>query len=86
MRCVDLNLLNTVTIVLIPKKEGAESAGDYRPISLIHAFAKLIAKILALRLTPYMNQLISNSQSAFIKGHSIHDNFLYVSQYGMTLL
>lgn len=59
-------------------KEGAECVADYRPVSLIYAFAKLIDKIVALCLSPYMNQLISSSQSAFIRGHSIHDNFLYV--------
>ena len=54
-RCNDLNLLNKATIVLIPKKEGAETIQDFRPISLIHAIAKIITKILALRLAPLMN-------------------------------
>jgi hypothetical protein len=40
--------------------------------------AKLFAKILALRLAPTMNETISKSQSAFIKGHNIHDNLFYV--------
>ena len=39
---------------------------------------KLLAKVLALRLAPVMEQIISKSQSAFIRGRSIHDNFLYV--------
>ena len=77
-RCNDLNLLNKATIVLIPKKEGAEIIQDFRPISLIHAIAKIITKILALRLAPLMNDLTSHCQSAFIKGRSIHDNFMYV--------
>jgi hypothetical protein len=62
----------------LPKKEGAESIHDFRPISLIHDVAKIIMKILALRLTPLSGQLISNCQSAFINKRSIHDNFLYV--------
>jgi hypothetical protein len=77
-RCRDLNLLNKANIILIPKKEGAEDIRDFRPISLIHAVAKIITKILALRLAPFMNDLISPCQSAFIKKRSIHDNFLYV--------
>lgn len=77
-RCNDLNLLNTAAIVLVPKKDGAETISDFRPISLIHAIAKIITKVLATRLQPYMDKLISPSQSAFIKGRSIHDNFLYV--------
>jgi hypothetical protein len=34
--------------------------------------------VLALRLTPFLSELISLCQSAFIKKRSIHDNFLYV--------
>jgi len=78
LRCQDLNLLNKANIILIPKKEGAEDIRDYRPISLIHGIAKIISKLLALRLTPFINELISPCQSAFIKKRSIHDNFLYV--------
>ena len=52
-RCSDLNLLNKATIVLIPKKEGVDTIQGYRPISLIHAFAKIITKVLALRLAPF---------------------------------
>jgi len=77
-RCANLNLLNKANIVLIPKKEEVESISDFRPISLIHTFTKIISKILALRLAPKMQELISTCQSAFIKGRSIHDNFLYV--------
>jgi hypothetical protein len=70
--------LNSANIALLPKKEGAEEVSDFRPISLIHAIAKIIAKMLATRLAPFMNELISNAQSAFIKKRSIHDNFLHV--------
>jgi len=49
-----------------------------RPISLIHSVAKLFAKILASRLAPHMHKIISKSQSTFIKGRSIHDNYMYV--------
>jgi hypothetical protein len=70
--------LNSANIALLPKKEGAEDVVDFRPISLIHAIAKIIVKVLALRLGPYMNELVSNAQGAFIKKRSIHDNFLYV--------
>jgi hypothetical protein len=62
----------------LPKKEGAEEVVDFRPISLIQVIAKIIAKMLAIRVAPFMNELVSNAQSAFIKKRSIHDNFLYV--------
>ncbi|KAK1603765.1 hypothetical protein QYE76_027438 [Lolium multiflorum] len=70
--------LNSANIVLLPKKEGAEEISDYRPISLIHAIAKILSKTLANRLGPLMDELVSNAQSAFIKKRSIHDNFIYV--------
>jgi hypothetical protein len=45
--------------VLLPKKDGAQNIGDYRPISIIHSVAKLMGKILANRLQLYMERLIS---------------------------
>lgn len=43
-------LLNEALITLLPKEEDAVDIGDYWPISLLHSFAKIIAKILAGRL------------------------------------
>jgi hypothetical protein len=76
--CHDLNLLNKANIILLPKKDRAESIRDFQPISLVHGLAKLITKILALSLAPLTCHVISNCQSTFIKKQSIHDNFLYV--------
>lgn len=73
-----LHHLNGANIVLIPKLQVSECAHDFRPVSLIHSFAKLITKTLATRLSKNMDHLISSSQSAFIKGRCIHDSFLYV--------
>ncbi|WVZ69500.1 hypothetical protein U9M48_018274 [Paspalum notatum var. saurae] len=78
LRCGSLPLINIANIILIPKKEGADEVGDFRPISLIHSFVKLISKTLALRLQLHMNAIVSTCQSAFIKHRSIHDNFMAV--------
>jgi hypothetical protein len=78
LRTNNLRWLNFANIVLLPKKEGAEEVTDFQPISLIHAVAKLIAKMMATRLASHMDKLVSNAQSAFIKKRSIHDNFHYV--------
>lgn len=56
----------------------AQSPGDYRPICLIHSFAKILAKMMARRITAELQDLIDVNQSAFIKKRSIHDNFKYV--------
>jgi hypothetical protein len=70
--------LNRAQVVLIPKVEVATEPKDFRPISLIHSFAKLLTKVLAIRLSVYIDKLISTSQSAFIQKRCIQDNFLYV--------
>jgi len=70
--------LNSANIILLPKKADAMQVTDFRPISLIHSFAKLFTKLLANRLAPLLDSLVSKCQSAFIKKRSIHDNFLYV--------
>ena len=67
-------------ITLLPRKEGAADLRDFRPIGLVHSFAKITAKILSLRLAPKLSMLVSNNQSAFIAGRNIHDNFLMVQQ------
>jgi hypothetical protein len=74
----NFHIINKANIVLLPKKDGAESISDFRPISLIHAIPKIIAKAMARRLGPKMDDIVSRSQSAFIKSRTIHDNFLYV--------
>jgi hypothetical protein len=74
----NFHIINTANIVLLPKKDGAESITDFRPISLIHVVPKIIAKAMARRLSPKMNDIVSHSQSAFIKSRTIHDNFMYV--------
>lgn len=63
----NLKWRNSANIVLIPKNEWVEGISDYRPISLIHAIAKIIAKVPAMRLGPHMHSLISNVQNDFIK-------------------
>jgi hypothetical protein len=67
-------------VVLIPKKAQPENITDFRPISLIHSFAKLFSKLLVNRLAPELKKLISHSQNAFIKKRCIHDNFMFVHQ------
>jgi hypothetical protein len=70
--------LNSAYITLLPKKEDATSIKDFRPISLVHSFAKLITKLLANRLAGRLNQMVSPNQSAFIEGRFIQDNFMLV--------
>jgi hypothetical protein len=68
-------LLNTTNIILLPKKEEAMQIGDFRPISLVHSIAKNFSKILTNRLAPKLSEMVSSSQSAFVKRRCIQDNF-----------
>ena len=70
-----LYLVNQAYMILLKKKTDASTVHDFRPISLIHSFAKLFAKVLARRLSPHMNDLVRFNQSAFISGRIIHENF-----------
>lgn len=74
----DFKLLNSGNIILIPKKLDTERVEDYRPIGLIHSIAKIFSKLLANRLAPLLNSLVSKCQSAFVRRRCIQDNFLYV--------
>jgi hypothetical protein len=59
---------------------GADQVKDFRPISLVHSMAKLVTKILANRLGNKLQSMVSQRQSAFIKGRFIQDNFMIVQQ------
>ncbi|KAL9674104.1 hypothetical protein QQ045_030374 [Rhodiola kirilowii] len=70
------NRVNRTMIVLIPKKNDADRMEDLRPISLCTVAVKIITKILTARLQGILDKVISVSQSAFIKGRIIMDNFI----------
>jgi hypothetical protein len=70
--------VNNVLITLLPKKPGVEEVRDFRPISLIHGVAKLVAKVIANCLAPHLPQLVGAHQSAFVHGRCLHDNFMMV--------
>jgi hypothetical protein len=72
------NLLNTANILLLPKKDGVEKIGDYRPISLFHNITNIFSKILASKLAPRLHEMVSSSQNIFVKKRCIHDNFVFV--------
>ncbi|KAL9666828.1 hypothetical protein QQ045_001171 [Rhodiola kirilowii] len=68
--------LNETLIVLVPKVKGACKVGEFRPISLCNVIMKIITKVLANRLQCCLEEIVSQSQSAFVKGRLILDNIL----------
>lgn len=75
-----LGRLNNALIALLPKKVGASCPADFRPITMIHSFAKIISKVLALRLTPCLAVMADRNQNAFIRSWTIQDNYKYVQR------
>ena len=66
--------LNRTHIALIPKIQGLETLGNYRPISLCNTVYKIITKIIVARLRPFLDKLISPLQTAFVPGRRGIDN------------
>ncbi|GJU12746.1 RNA-directed DNA polymerase, eukaryota [Tanacetum coccineum] len=64
---------NSSFITLIPKIPNANMVKDFRPISLIGSVYKIVAKILANRLVMVLGDLVSDTQSAFVKDRQILD-------------
>lgn len=53
---------------------------DFLPINLINSSIKIILKILATKLSKFIDKLLNLSQSTFIKGRNILDNVVVVQE------
>lgn len=71
---------NSSFIVLIPKKDTPMSMLDFRPISLINTLIKLLLKVLANRLKGVLSKIISEEQTAFVKGRNINESIFLVNE------
>ncbi|GJU96537.1 putative RNA-directed DNA polymerase, eukaryota, reverse transcriptase zinc-binding domain protein [Tanacetum coccineum] len=71
---------NSSFFTLIPKVNNHTLITDFRPISLIGIHYKIIAKILANRLSKVIHKIVSKEQSAFIAGRQILDGPIILSE------
>jgi len=72
--------LNSTFIALIPKVNNPQRLNDFRPISLVECLYKVLAVVLANRLRLVIGSVVSDSQSAFVKGKQILDGILIANE------
>ncbi|KAJ0927402.1 putative RNA-directed DNA polymerase [Helianthus annuus] len=67
-------------ISLVPKIKDLVSLGNLRPINLVGVISKVVSKVLANRTRAVLEDVISDSQSAFLEGKFILDGPLVVNE------
>ncbi|GJZ84480.1 putative RNA-directed DNA polymerase [Tanacetum coccineum] len=71
---------NASFVTIIPKVTDPIGLGDFRPISLIGCYYKIIAKVLAARIKMVVGKVVGDVQNAFIKGRYILDGVLIANE------
>lgn len=61
-------------LALIPKVQHAVTFTQFRLINLCNFLYKIVSKILTNRLCPFLSQIISLNQGAFVEGQWIAKN------------
>jgi hypothetical protein len=72
--------LNHTLVALIPKRPGPEILGHLRPISMCNRVYKIISKIIVHRIRPFLSNLVSPLQTAFVKGRRWLNNVIITQE------
>ena len=60
--CAELARINKAFIVLLPKKVGATTPDNFKPVSLQNCVIKISSKCLATRAQPFISSIIHQDQ------------------------
>jgi len=71
---------NLAIITLILKLDSPHCLNDFRPISLVGCLYKVLVEVLANMLMQVIGSVISNSQSAFVRGRQILNEILIANE------
>ena len=71
---------NASFLTLIPKSENPQSFKEYRPISLVGCFYKILTKVLSNRIKKVIEKVIDGSQSTFLSNRGLLDSALIVNE------
>ena len=72
--------MRMAVVKLIFKKKDARKMSNYRPISVLCADYKMMAKIVAERMKKVLTSVIDNDQQGFIKDGDITGNLILVKE------
>ena len=77
------NKLKVAKVIPLHKKESKQHFKNYRPISILPAFSKVLEKVVTIRLTSHLeaNGLLSNSQFGFREKRSTTSAILNLTDY-----
>ncbi|WZY89463.1 hypothetical protein YC2023_046198 [Brassica napus] len=72
--------LNSTSLILLPKRPGAENIKEYRPIACLNTQYKLITRLLSNRLKIVLPGLVLPNQTAFVADRLLLENVLLASE------
>jgi Reverse transcriptase (RNA-dependent DNA polymerase) len=71
---------STAQIKLIPKKGDVSKLKNWRPISLLSNFYKILSRAINNRLKTVVNRVLSRAQKGFNKGRQIQEVIINTSE------
>jgi hypothetical protein len=78
---IDLTVINSSFITLIPKVNNPVRVNDYISISLLNSIIKLITKLLVNILQLVILRIVHKNQYNFIKNNTIQDCLAWVCEF-----